>query len=389
MDATVGDRIRKMLVPGRLPRIRRNWRRRKVTAPAADEKDAAFHAACLNCGAEVTASFCPECGQRDDDFRRPLWTFISDLSENILTWDSRLLRTIGPLVAMPGYLTRAYMEGKRARFMPPVRLYVLASVLFFLTVSLSNIAVIRFVVTEKTGSGATAPLAEAATAFRKNISDELAKNRAAGNTEATEKLEMILAAGDKALAEADANRDLDFKIKMFSPLKGNEQAAGAPAFLADIKPPPADADRWQHLGYDAVEGMREVFRNPLRSNDLINTWLPRAMFVLLPVFALLLRIFYPGRGRYLVGHLVFSLHFHSFVFLLLTTLLLAQMIWGANASAIVLALALPLYLLVGLKVTSRQGWIKTLAKFTAITSLYLIIQSVTVSTAVLYGLTKL
>jgi hypothetical protein len=87
---------------------------------------------CRNCGANVEAKYCPQCGQLAASFHRPIWTLVGETISDTFTLDGRLARTLPVLLFRPGRLTRNYTEGKRARYVPPFRMFLLASLLFYL-----------------------------------------------------------------------------------------------------------------------------------------------------------------------------------------------------------------------------------------------------------------
>ena len=87
---------------------------------------------CQNCGATITAKYCATCGQRHEPEVHSLWHFAREATENITHADSRLWATLGRLLFRPGQLTRDFFDGRRARFLPPFRLYLVISLVFFL-----------------------------------------------------------------------------------------------------------------------------------------------------------------------------------------------------------------------------------------------------------------
>lgn len=90
-------------------------------------------APCANCGAEAPARYCPECGQETRwTPRRPAWRLAAEAVEEAFALDSRIGRTATPFLARPGHLTAEYWAGRRVRYSSPLRLYLLASFLFFL-----------------------------------------------------------------------------------------------------------------------------------------------------------------------------------------------------------------------------------------------------------------
>lgn len=100
-------------------------------------------AACLNCGAALQGPYCHRCGQKGRDPDPTLRELLSDLLEMALNWDSRLLVTLRHLVLRPGLATAEYNAGRRARYVSPIRLYLVVSVLFLTAATLAGEAAIE------------------------------------------------------------------------------------------------------------------------------------------------------------------------------------------------------------------------------------------------------
>ena len=374
------------------------------------------HEACLNCGTPLTDDFCPACGQKDSDYRRPYWTFLEDLSDNLLTPDARIWRTLAFLVFFPGAMTRDYIAGKRARFLPPIRLFLVSIVAFFFTVSVLNVAIVKFTSTPITPAEQKAGLETLTRKLSAKIEDmkasgesELRLGREEENlAEKLKELEDI----NNALAAAAASASGEAPegspeaaarlakltkyhtgVKMFSritPADKPMSAAALSAFIEDepIVIGPGDSDWSDRLEADIKRGLRNAAEDPRRLNQSLNRWVPIIMGVFVPMFALFLRFFYLKRGQYLYNHLVFSLHFHSYMFLLLTFFVLAQAFLGSAVSTWMFVAAVPLYLLIALKVASGNGWLKSLFKFGVIAFFYVIGFSVMLGAVIIAGLSE-
>src|SRR6185295_14231418 len=87
---------------------------------------------CLNCGAILTGHYCSRCGQKDEDLHEPFWKLFADAFADFWHFDSKFFHTLFPLLFKPGFLTKEYIAGKRARYVHPIRLYFFVSVVFFL-----------------------------------------------------------------------------------------------------------------------------------------------------------------------------------------------------------------------------------------------------------------
>ncbi|HET6362295.1 MAG TPA: DUF3667 domain-containing protein [Gemmatimonadota bacterium] len=93
---------------------------------------------CANCGRSFNGRFCPDCGQDLEDIRRPFAEIARDFLGDFLAFDARIWRTLVPLFTRPGGLTVDYVEGRRARYVPPLKLYVFAAFLYFTIVAIGG-----------------------------------------------------------------------------------------------------------------------------------------------------------------------------------------------------------------------------------------------------------
>ena len=90
---------------------------------------------CKNCDTALDDVFCPHCGQKNVDLGRPILELAGELIRETFDVDGRMFRTLRLLFVRPGALTREYLAGHRQRYTPPLRLYLVISVLFFLAMS--------------------------------------------------------------------------------------------------------------------------------------------------------------------------------------------------------------------------------------------------------------
>ena len=106
---------------------KRRFGRDKVTGPSLTH--------CENCGAELQGHWCGQCGQPAIEYRRSFRYVVADLLNEFLNWDSKFFTTIALLIVKPWRLTNEFLAGKRVRYVNPLRLYLLASILFFFAVN--------------------------------------------------------------------------------------------------------------------------------------------------------------------------------------------------------------------------------------------------------------
>jgi hypothetical protein len=91
---------------------------------------------CLNCGAEIKGKFCSNCGQENLDLHESFWNFMGHSVGHYFHFDSKFFNTLKPLITKPGQLSLDYLNGKRARYIQPVSLFIFISVIFFLVTPL-------------------------------------------------------------------------------------------------------------------------------------------------------------------------------------------------------------------------------------------------------------
>lgn len=227
---------------------------------------------CRNCQTRFDGEYCPACGQRNVDLERPIWSLIGEVVKETLELDGRAAQTVKTLFRHPGMLTDEFLAGRRRTYTPPLRLYLVISISFFVLV---------------------AWLAQSG---------------------------ILLEPG-------------------------------------------------QDPGFDAAVQARFL------SDDL-----PRLMFVLLPIFALLLKIVY-GQRLYF-DHLIFSIHLHSAAYVILPVMLLLED--SANRHLILLVLQAALlayfitYFVLAVRRVYKSDWLGVLYKSAIVLFAYMIIVSVVI-----------
>lgn len=97
---------------------------------------------CANCGAPLSGDYCAHCGQSREDIRRPALSLVTETLDGLLSWDGRLLTTFRQLFTRPGRVARDYADGRRQRYTPPVRLYLIVSLLFFGVIAISGVRIV-------------------------------------------------------------------------------------------------------------------------------------------------------------------------------------------------------------------------------------------------------
>jgi len=284
---------------------------------------------CLNCGTTLSGQYCGNCGQRARSRLISIWELVREAFGDLLEMDSRLWRTLVPLLVRPGGLTRDYLRGRRARFMPPFRTYLVLSIVFFL---------VAFFDPREEFKVLFEPPAESSEEAAPAVEETPDEGGESG-------VNLDLSTG-----EGDANCDVEeFK------------SADIPEWLSRRITP----ERFQIMcDRVAADDGRALFEK-MRDN------VPVALFVLLPLMAFVLKLVYPLSKRYYVEHLLFVVHYHAFFFLILILqILFARLatLVGVNENIISIFLIgasiyIPVYLFRSMQRVYGQGVLITLFKF--------------------------
>jgi hypothetical protein len=363
-----------------------------LPVPTADKsltlaaKKLAGSAQCLNCGTELKGPFCYYCGQPDRNFMRFFPVLLRDLMEDLFDLDSRFMRTIKPLLFKPGRLTRDYMQGRRFRYAPPMRLYIFSSIVFFLLAALLSTDAVQIGNVENDGGfiHITADSEETA----QIVEDALEKLPA----DVLEQIDVDQTLADVENAEVENAEEGEFKFDS-EDFEFNGEPWNRETNPVDIKwLPDWLNDRINNEIEESPDKAKQINENPNLIIDKVFDILPATMFVLLPVVALIFKFWYLFAKRYYVEHLIFSLHNHSFLFVSLILIFLANLVatllsnygytMAATAAewlAIVISIWIPVYLLVSLRVVYQQGWLMTTGKFTLVGLSYLTLLTIVTS----------
>ena len=90
---------------------------------------------CRNCHTPLNGDYCGNCGQRNLDLERPIWSLVAGVIKEAFEVDGRAWLTIKTLFRHPGVLTSEFLAGRRRKYTPPLRLYLVTSISFFVLVA--------------------------------------------------------------------------------------------------------------------------------------------------------------------------------------------------------------------------------------------------------------
>lgn len=388
-----------------------------VTLPADAER-------CENCDASLQGHYCHACGQSVRSPVRHVGHAIEEVFESFWHLDGRVFRTLRDLL-VPGRTATEYLAGHRVRYIAPLRLFVILSLLTFFVGKLA----VHFEGEVRTDTASIETITRAATVEEvERERERLLKELQEGRREIAQNapipgLDAVMIAEEVRIRGEADNRIAQLR----------KRAAGAGTEAARATPPgdaPADTPtdtaidaivppQWDGPLFTTESEAWDPEKNPVRIDWLpgfANAWLnrkldyarsnverigsrpdlwfqafmtslPSALFLLVPVFALLLKAAYLFKRRLYLEHLVIALYSHCFLLMALTTIFLliglgdaveTSLPWLSSLvgmATIAVLLCMPAYLLVMQKRVYRQGWPMTLLKYAVIGTIYFFISS--------------
>ena len=345
---------------------------------------------CGNCDTLLLGPHCHVCGQPAKGLVRHFSSVLGDLLDSVLQLDTRITRTLTPLLLRPGFLSCEYFAGRRTRYVSPVRLFFFLSVLAFLaaqwtldskpqihTDNLQNAGSVIDVQRIRDSTLQKLEAGRARAANRPGVADGLNAAEAYLRREADARIAELQQAQATHTAPPVHDGMLEFDNAPWDPLKH-------PLHIGWL---PAAANGWLNtLAGRAKNNLHRIQGNP---NVLIDAWmsaLPSTLFLLLPLFALLLKLAYVFKRRLYMEHFIVALHSHAFLCLDLLLILLLSgfdnaLGWHwAHTPLLIAIIALivwmPIYLLLMQKRVYAQNWLMTLLKFAVLGTVYLVLLSI-------------
>ena len=258
---------------------------------------------CLNCGTEVVGKFCHVCGQENvevrDNFFSMVWHFITDYFHS----DSKFFRSLAPLFAKPGFLTKEYWEGRRMRYIPPLRLFFFVTIIFMISTSYFY---------SKYGT----------------------------------RMKNSMIRQDSQLARYDS---VDF-ANLHDTTKVYLESSGKTVTGKELREMKVRDDR--------------QFRKLQSGVDFVFKNLKYITFFLLPVYALWFKILYIRRKSFYIDHIIYVMHLQTFVYVLLTVFFTLPVVFPKFTDILMPTLmgVIFIYVLFSLRFLYRQPWWKTVFK---------------------------
>ncbi|OMP30628.1 MULTISPECIES: DUF3667 domain-containing protein [Mangrovimonas] len=330
---------------------------------------------CKNCENEFDANFefCPFCGQKVDE-QLTLGVLFYNTISNYFSFDARFFKSFIPLMTRPGYLASKFIGGKRLLYLHPAQMYLFISVIFFFVFS--------FVTREQTQKLDTALKTEFEHKQEYIDSIKQAVSDSVKVAEVNQKLKdskvgfQLDESGFKVLDSIKSSED---KKVVKTGFNFNQEAIDSL-----IASGASDEEIYKEMGMDDDNSAfsRRLYHQALKfyknrsGGSILQAFydsIPISMFILLPIFALILKVFFYRKGKY-AHHLVFTFYFFSFLFMVFSILVICNLIWKGFPGWInsVIMFSTFFYLWIAIKRFYGQGWFVCFLKSSTISFAFLL-----------------
>jgi len=351
--------------------------------------------ACENCATALQGHYCHVCGQSTVNPIRHVGHAFEEILESFWHLDGRIWRTLRDLIS-PGRVAVNYLAGHRTRYVAPLRLFLILSLVTFFVARFT----VHFGAVHIDEAGIVSNL-NAALAHAKSVADvQRLRDERIRDTYVFPgaQLDALVArindAAQKRAQELQPGAQL-------APPPASPATPGAVAQNEKLPGPPAVApdfaQDWSNRQNAHVrENMARAQKDPeLLQRAFLGT-IPSVLFVLMPVFALLLKVAYARQKHLYLEHLVVALYSHAYLLLILLagcllTALAARVAWletPADLAQAALWLWVPIYLWLMQKRVYWQSGLMTTLKFVLMGVVYMLLIGCGLMLAFLIGLAK-
>ncbi|MET0289979.1 MAG: DUF3667 domain-containing protein [Pseudoxanthomonas sp.] len=380
--------------------------------------------ACDNCATPLHGAYCHCCGQHAHNPLRSLRHAIEDIFESFWHLDGRVFLTLRDLL-VPGRLTVRFLAGHRMPYLPPLRLFVILSVLTFFVAQFA----IHFGDASRLDALGARPgkvaleRVDSAGPFARDTTRAQVEARLSEQVNELQQARQVIPdiaplRAQLELAERLNRAQAEFRMKAMdpayvpgtltvaappqpSPQDAPGVAGGTSLFELQGKPwhlqtnplvidaLPQFANRWVNRKLASAQAnVRRYGQDPEQLKHAMVATIPTALFILVPVFALMLKVLYLGSGRGYLEHLVVALYSHAFLCLALLVIfclmlagdaLLASAPWAATLMGLLRGAAwlwMPVYLYVMQQRVYGERWWLTAPKYAVLGLLYFLLVGV-------------
>jgi len=328
---------------------------------------------CLNCGTILEGKFCHNCGQENLQVKESFGHMMNHAISDYFHFDHQFFQTIKPLLFKPGFLTNEYLAGKRAKYLHPVKMYIFISVMYFLLFFKQGDPVHVNVHQDLTAI----QLQEATGKINQNsLLSPKTKAEAIRNLYRSNGYLMVNNHPVKDTLKKSRKIIDEKEDRLISPTTSD--TSYEQYLYSQSKLPEARRDGWFERYYNKKAFI--ITKQKIDLKELIGESskhnFPKLMFLLLPLFALILSIAFRRNNKYYVEHLIYSIHLHSFLFLFLGIIAIVKLFIPSNWEMLngligfAAFVSITLYLYQSLRTVYNRGPFRTITKLLGISLVY-------------------
>lgn len=332
---------------------------------------------CKNCEKdyELGFEFCPHCGQKTSEDLTVGVLFYNTIS-NYFSFDARFFKSFIPLMFRPGLLAKRFIAGKRLLYLHPAQMYLFISVVFFFLFS--------FIVGDQVEQ--LDKSMENAFGNSNSKSERLANMQLLDSSEIEEikkpikenKFIKSLEDEDKVAIDSIINSNSNSGEVVLSDVFGynSKKVDSLIAVNAEV------SEQLKAMGLNEDDNWFKTriykqalkFQKTKKGGSILQSFydsIPLALFILLPIFAMILKLFFWRRGTF-AHHLVFSFYYYSFLFTVFSIILLTNLVWKIPDGIIwLIVFSTFFYLFLGIKHFYKQGYFVSFFKTSIVTFMYM------------------
>jgi hypothetical protein len=280
---------------------------------------------CTHCQHIFAGKFCPQCGQSVRIYEKPIMSFLREFLGDVFAFDSRLWRSIPALLWKPGTMVSEYVGGKHAAYVPPFRMYVFVSFVFFLVLDATT----------------TRNIEEKAQEFKQQLVQDSILQDSKHNL-----------SGDSLSLSPEMSQEREDSLALH---KLNIQIGGQDSLQMKLR-------------------IQEILAKPALYISKFNKNLSWSLFLLMPILGFFFWLLMRKNRPFYVPHFLFAIQLHIALFLVLTIFMGVELLWPgliANTGSYIFWI-LPVHAIAGAKKLFGFSWLATVLRLSLATILYLI-----------------
>ena len=345
---------------------------------------------CLNCEKTISSNdkFCSHCGQINNTSRINLKYYFSEYLSGIFSFDNRFIKTIIPLIFKPGKVTRDFIDGKRKKYVNPFQLYLNITIIFFLLIGLFS-TIDNFKDSQKISEisqNDPEDLSNALDTINKVLIDKNGKAKTENNdaedaflnfefkTDSIKDNDLQLE--NKKDTIKSSTEKFFIKLNDFRKYDNKNSEVDIKKALNELG---YEVNKWNIFFFIKAQNINRFAKDPefkKSYSDNIISKISIALFLLLPVFTLIVALLYIRNKYNYSEHLVFVFHTQTVFFLLLIFFMIFDRILKTDLGILLTVLLFLIYLFIALRNFYKQNLFKTFIKYIILNSFYVFLATI-------------